>query len=110
MRYSRSNNMRDWARVAAKIGVLLCEPKVRAAIGRRVKNRVESATDVIAGKYEDAIERMEAAETAFRRGRRSWSPGIAGILFGIAAGTGIGLLLAPGVSNTAGKIREAMTR
>lgn len=101
------NALKEWARVVAKVGVLLCEPKVRAAIGQQVKHRVGSAADVVADKYQDAVERLEA-DSGLRK-RRRWSPRVAGLVLCVAAGAGFGILLAPAASNAAGKIREAVS-
>jgi hypothetical protein len=100
------NAAKDWARVALKVGLLLTEPKVRAEIGDQLKDRVDSVSDVIADKYDDAVERLEAAGSALR-GQRNWGPGV--FLLGMGVGAGLGILLAPAASTAAGKIREAVT-
>ena len=50
------NNASDWARLALKLGLLLTEPKVRAAVGEQLKNRVDQVTETVASKYEDAMD------------------------------------------------------
>lgn len=101
-----TNTAKDWARVALKLGLMLTEPKVRAEIGDQVKDRVDSVSDVIADKYEDAVERLEAAGAALR-GKSSWHPGV--FLLGLGVGAGLGILLAPAASGAVGRIRESVT-
>ena len=96
------------ARLALKLGLMLTEPKVRAEIGERLKDQVGSVTDTLADKYEDAVERLEAAQSALR-GVSNWTPGITGFLLGAGIGVGLGILFAPSASDAAGKIREAVT-
>jgi gas vesicle protein len=88
------HNARDWARLALKMGLLLTEPKVRAAVGEQLKNRVDQVTETIASKYEDAVDRLEAAGAAFQ-GRSYWPSRVVGFLLGVGVGAGLGILLAP---------------
>ena len=89
------NTVKDWVRLAAKLGVLLTEPKVRAAIADRLKDRVDDVTETVANKYEDAVDRLESAAAALR-GRSRWRPSRAtGFLLGVGVGAGLGMLLAP---------------
>ena len=107
MGYGR-NNAKDWARLALKLGLMLTEPKGRAEIGGRFKDQVDSVTDTIADKYEDAVDRLDAAQSALR-GNSSWAPGLTGFLLGAGVGVGLGILFAPAASNAAGRIRDAVT-
>jgi hypothetical protein len=96
MRNIRSRKtMKDWARLAAKLGLLLTEPGVRAAIGDQLKDRADRVTDTVTSKYEDAVDRLEAAGAALQ-GRSYWPSRTMGFLLGIGVGTGLGILLAPG--------------
>ncbi len=88
------NNMKDWARLAVKLALVLTEPKVRSAIGDQVKNRVDRLTETVASKYEDAMERLEAAGAALE-GRSYWPSRVTGFLLGVGVGAGLGILLAP---------------
>ena len=90
----RMNTAKDWVRLAAKLGVLLTEPKVRAEIADRLKDRVDDVSDTVASKYEDAVQRLESAAAALR-GRRYWPSRVAGFLLGVGVGAGLGILLAP---------------
>ena len=95
MRSIRStNSLKNWARLAAKFGLLLTEPKVRAAIGDQLKDRADQVTDAIASKYEDAVDRLEAAGAALQ-GRSYWPSRAVGFLLGVGVGAGLGILLAP---------------
>ncbi len=95
MRSIRStNSLRNWGRLAAKLGLLLTEPKVRATIGDQLKDRADQVTDTIASKYEDAVDRLESAGAALR-GRNRWPSRAVGFLFGVGVGAGLGILLAP---------------
>jgi gas vesicle protein len=88
------HNAKDWARLALKLGLLLTEPKVRAAVGEQLKNRVDQVTETVASKYEDAMDRLEAAGAALQG--RSYRPSrIVGFLLGVGVGAGLGILFAP---------------
>jgi gas vesicle protein len=95
----------DWVRLAARLSLLFTEPKVRAAIGNRVKDGVNDLTDTVAGKYddvtdtvtskyEDAVDRLEAAADALQ-GKGYWPSRVTGFLFGVGVGAALGILLAP---------------
>ena len=106
MRISAKNyGTKDWVRLAAKLSLLFTEPKVRKAVGDRIKDGVDDITDTVsskygdisdsvASKYEDAADRLEAAQAALQ-GKRNWPSPVAGFLLGIGVGAGLGLLLAP---------------
>lgn len=96
--------MKDWARLAARLGLLLTEPGVRAAVSDQVKDRVDNVTDTIASKYEDAADRLEAAGAALQ-GRSYWPSRAMGFLLGVGVGAGLGVLLAPQSGN---ETREAI--
>ena len=105
MRSIRStSSLRDWARLAAKLGLLLTEPKVRSAIGDQLKDRVNFVTDTVATKYEDAVDRLEAAGAALQ-GRSYWPSRVMGFLLGVGVGAGVGILLAPAAGS---ETREAI--
>ena len=92
--FGSKNTLKDWARLAAKLGLLLTEPKIRSAIANQVKDRADAVTDTIAEKYEDALDRMEAVGTALQ-GRTYWPSRVTGFLLGVGVGAGLGILLAP---------------
>jgi gas vesicle protein len=105
MRNIRSRNtVKDWARLAVKLGVLLTEPKAQAAISDQLKDRVDQVTGTISSKYEDAVDRLEAAGAALQ-GRTYWPSRMMGFLLGVGVGAGIGILLAPGSGS---ETREAI--
>ena len=85
---------KDWARLAAKLSLLLTEPKVRSMIADQVRNRADAVTATISDKYEDALDRLEAAGAALQ-GRTRWPSRATGFLLGVGVGAGLGLLLAP---------------
>src|SRR5882762_8254430 len=58
--------IKNWTRVAAWLGVLLTEPKVRARIGQSIKDRAESFADKAGSRYNEAVHRMEGARDALR--------------------------------------------
>ena len=99
------NTVKDWVRVAAKVGLLLTEPKVRAAIGSQIKETVddltdraatkyENVSDTVASKYEDTVERLQNAAAAIQ-GKGYWPSRVTGFLIGVGVGAGLGILLAP---------------
>jgi YtxH-like protein len=89
------NRMKDWIRIAAKAGVILTEPKVRAAIADDLKDRYEGVSDTVSSKYDEAVSRMEAVGAALQGRKRSSSSPIIGFVVGLGVGAGLGLLLAP---------------
>lgn len=105
MRNTRARKtMKDWARLAARLGLLLTEPGVRAAVSDQLKDRVENVTDTISNKYENAVDRLEAAGAALQ-GRSYWPSRTMGFLLGMGVGAGLGILLAPGSGS---ETREAI--
>jgi len=102
--FGSRSKVKDWARLAAKLGILLTEPKARAVISDRVKDRVEDMTDTVVDKYEDALDRLEAVGVALQ-GRSYWPSRITGFLLGVGVGAGLGLLLAPAAGT---ETREAI--
>jgi len=108
---------KDWVRLAAKLGLLFTEPKVRAAIGDQIKETVGNMSDTVASKYgdvadavadkyEDAADRLEAAADALQ-GKSFWSSRVTGFLLGVGVGAGLGILLAPASgSETRESVRE----
>ena len=105
----RMNTAKDWVRLAAKLGVLFTEPKVRGAIADRLKDRVDDVTDTVTSKYEDAVDRLESAAAALQ-GRSSWPSRVAGFLLGVGVGAGLGILLAPAPgSETRQAVRDKAT-
>lgn len=47
MRNIGNKNVKDWVRLAAKLSLLFTEPKVRAAVGDRIKDSVSDLTDTV---------------------------------------------------------------
>ena len=111
------NTAKDWVRLAAKLSLLFTEPKVRAAIGDRIKdgmddvtdtvtNKYADMTDTVASKYEDAVDRLKAAADAFQ-GKGHWPSRLTGFLIGVGVGAGLGILLAPASgSEIRGSVRD----
>ena len=106
MRNFRSkSSAKDWARLAAKLGLLFTDPKIRAAVAEQFKDGVDQVTDTVSSTYEDTIDRFAAAGEAFR-GRNHWSE-VTGFLIGVGVGAGLGILLAPAAgSETRNAIRD----
>jgi hypothetical protein len=96
MRNMRSRKtMKDWARLAARLGLLLTDPGVRATVTDHLKDRAEDVTDTVTSKYEDLVDRLDAVGAAIQR--RTYRPSrTIGFLLGIGVGAGLGILLAPG--------------
>jgi YtxH-like protein len=104
----RMNTAKDWVRLAAKLGVLFTEPKVRSAIADRLKDRVDDVTDTVTSKYEDAVDRLESTAAALRGSY--WPSRVAGFLVGLGVGAGLGILLAPAPgSETRQAVRDKAT-
>jgi gas vesicle protein len=109
------NTVKDWVRIAAKVGLLFTEPKVRAAVGSQIRDTVDDLTDktaskyedlsdTVASKYEDAVDRLENAADAIR-GKDHWPSRVTGFLLGVGVGAGLGILLAPASGS---EIRESV--
>lgn len=103
--FTGKNSTKDWVRLAASLGILFTEPKVRAAITEHFKSRVNDMTDTVADKYSaasetvadkygDAVNRLSAASDALQ-GRSQWPSRVTGFLLGVGVGAGLGILLAP---------------
>jgi YtxH-like protein len=90
----RNHKAKQWGRIAMKVGLLFADPKVRAAIRAQFRDRVDDANHAISEKYEDTVDRLEAAHDALR-GRSQWFSHAAFMLVGIGVGAGIGILLTP---------------
>jgi gas vesicle protein len=84
---------------------VLTDPKLRAAVGDGIRDRVDDLsdtvsdkyddmTDTVSDKYQDAAARLEAAAAALQ-GKRRWSSRVTGFLLGMGVGAGLGILLAP---------------
>jgi hypothetical protein len=91
----RMDAAKNWVRLAAKLGVLFTEPKVRSAIADRLKDRVDDVTDTVTSKYEDAVDRLESAAAALHGRKSYWPSRVGGFLLGVGVGAGLGILLAP---------------
>jgi|SRR5277367_4847568 len=114
---TKNYTTKDWVRLGAKLSLLFTEPKVRKAVGDRIKDGMEDISDAVSSKYEDvqdtvvskyedAVERLSAAQCALQ-GRSSWKPRLTGFLVGIGVGAGLGILLAPASgSETRDAVRE----
>ena len=100
------DKIRSWTRIAARLGVLLTEPKVRAEIGDFLKHRVSSIADKASDRYDETVYRMAAARDALR-GKPPWRSRMVGFLAGVGVGAGIGILLAP---NSGAQTRGAVRR
>jgi hypothetical protein len=105
------NRLMDLSRLFAKLGLVLTDPKLRAAINDEVqdrvdhvKNRVGDVADTFASRYDDAADRLDAARSALQ-GRDYWPSRAVGFLLGVGVGAGLGLLLAPTKGT---ETREAM--
>jgi gas vesicle protein len=105
MRNIGDKNVKDWVRLAAKLSLLFTEPKVRAAVGDRIKDTVSDITDSVSSKYDDvtdnvssryadAVDRLDAAADALQ-GKNSWPSRVTGFLLGVGVGAALGILLAP---------------
>jgi hypothetical protein len=109
MRNFHRRRTREWVNLAIKLGLLLTEPKVRAEVANGLNDRADHVTEAIAGRYKDAVDRLEAASDALR-GRRDWSSHAVAMLLGIGIGVGVGTLLAPASGEeTRHAIRDRVT-
>ena len=88
------NTVKDWTRLIAKWSLLLTAPRVLTAISDQLKDRADDVADTVAGKYDDAVDRLRAAKAALN-GRSNWSSRTTGFLLGVGVGAGLGILLAP---------------
>jgi gas vesicle protein len=108
----------DWVRLAAKLSLLFTEPKVRKAVGNKIKDTMDDVSDSVsskygdvsdsvASKYEDAVDRLEAAADALQGKGDNWASNIGGFVLGMGVGAAVGILLAPAAgSETRESVRE----
>jgi gas vesicle protein len=121
------NAARGWLRLAAKLGLLFTEPKVRAAVNDSIsavrdsiKDRFDDVTDSVssryndvsegvAGSYKEAVDRLEAAADALQ-GRNYWISRLTGFALGVGIGAGVGMLFAPAAGReTRDAVRDKAT-
>jgi|HubBroStandDraft_1064217.scaffolds.fasta_scaffold502354_1 hypothetical protein len=92
--FATKRRVKQWARVAAKLGLLLTDSKIRAAVADQLQDRVDDVSKTVAGKYDDAVGRLEDVATVFQP-RSYWPSRVGGFLVGVGVGAGLGILLAP---------------
>jgi YtxH-like protein len=100
-----ADKVKSWSSIAASVGVLLAQPKVRAKIEAVLKDRINSLSDNIGGKYDDVAGRVGHAydDVAGRvgnaadafRGRNQWQDRALTFAIGLGIGAGLGIMLAP---------------
>lgn len=93
-----ADKVKSWSRVAASIGVLLAQPKVRAKMEALLKDRLSSLSEDISDKYDNVANRVEDASDALR-GRKQWQGQALSFAVGLGVGAGLGILLAPRSGN-----------
>ena len=96
--------IKNWSRMAARMGVLLADPSVRKAAGRFLKDRFNSMSEVASDRYDEGMHRVNAAGDALR-GRSPWRARTVGFLAGVGVGAGMAILLAP---NSGSQTRRAI--
>lgn len=89
-----ADRVKSWSRVAASVGVLLAQPKVRAKMEALLKDRISSLGDNISDKYGDVASRVEDATDALR-GRKQWKGRAVSFAVGVGVGAGLAIILAP---------------
>jgi len=96
----------DWYRLAAKVGLVLTDPKLRADINDEVHSRASRTAERISDSYDEAVDRLDSARDALR-GRDRFPSSTVGFLIGIGVGAGLGILFAPASgADTRDAIRE----
>jgi hypothetical protein len=92
-----TDKIKDWARFAASVGVLLSQPRVRARMEGALKDRLGSLADSLGDRYDDVVHRVGGASDALRgRNRRNpWPNRAMSFAVGLGMGAGLGLILAP---------------
>jgi gas vesicle protein len=83
-----------WAKLAASLGFLLADRKLRKDVAKRVRSRVGDASEALYDRYEDTVDRIESAAGVLR-GQTHWPSRVGAFLVGVGIGTGLGLVLAP---------------
>jgi len=86
--------IKNWSRMAARVGVLLADPSVRKEVGKFLKHRFNVISEVASDRYDEGIHRVTAAGNALR-GRSPWRARTVGFLAGVGVGAGIAILVAP---------------
>jgi hypothetical protein len=92
--FAAKRRVKDWARLAAKLGLLLTSAKIRAAVADELQVRVDDVSETVTNKYENAVDRLQNVAAGFQP-RSYWPSRVGGFLLGIGVGAGLGILLAP---------------
>ena len=77
-----------------KVGLLITDAKLWAAVNDRVRERAGDLGDLVRDKYEVATDRLDDARGALR-GETDWVSPVASFLGGIGIGVAVGMLFAP---------------
>jgi YtxH-like protein len=85
---------KEWARIAMKVGLLVTDAKLLAALNKRMHEHAADMGDMIRGDYNQMSERLSAPRIQFR-GNTDWFARVTGLLAGIGIGIGVGMLIAP---------------
>jgi len=98
------DRVKDWARTALRVGLLLTEPQSRAAMGEQLRDGARSVKDTVSNEYDGAVDRFHSLDDDQDN---VWPSRIAGFCIGVGVGAGLGLLLAPATgSETRDAIRD----
>lgn len=92
--FDKRQTPKQWVRLAMKFGLLATDPKFWSEVNEDLSERVENVGDAVREKYDTAADRLHDAHHALRGDNNSIAPALS-FLGGIAAGVGLGILLAP---------------
>jgi gas vesicle protein len=88
------NPWKKIARTAVEMGVLFADPRIRSAVGSRLRDRVDDLSDRLEQHYDRATGRLNDATDALR-GNNHRTSHLVNFLAGVGVGAGLGLLIAP---------------
>jgi YtxH-like protein len=85
---------KEWARLAMKVGLLVTDAKLVAALNRRIHEHTADMGDMIRGDYDQMSEQLRVPRVQFRS-HTDWFARVTSLLAGIGIGISVGMLIAP---------------
>lgn len=106
MRFGRQKQVKDWARLAMKVGLIVTDARTWAAVQDEIKDRANDIGDAVKQKYEETADHIAAARSELQR-NSDWLARTTSLLAGVGVGVAVAMLFAPASGEeTRAKLRE----